>query len=235
MEQAARFEEVKIPLREPVHGLEAVSGTLGVPEWWPTGSRICMLIAHGAQVEDPLLEGIARELTERKFLTLRFLLPHVEANKKRVDPPAVMRRVFMAAASLVSRDPTAAPAHIFVGGKNQGAMAAAHAANGRLRASGLFFLGYPLHKQGEQDDVRAERLFRAISPMLFIQGDRDRNCELPVLQNTLVRVGAPWDLHVVREADHAFKLLKKSERSADDIQREILQKLEGWVARVLGE
>ena len=133
VEQAARYEEVKIPLREPVHGLEAVSGTLGVPEWWPTGSRICLLIAHGAQIEDPLLEGIARELTERKCLTLRFLLPHVEANKKRVDPPAVMRRVFMAAASLVSRDPTAAPAHIFVGGKNQGALAAAHAANGRLR------------------------------------------------------------------------------------------------------
>jgi len=235
VEQTARFEEVKIPLREPVHGLEAVSGTLGVPEWWPTGSRICLLMAHGSQVEDPLLESVARELTERKYLTLRFLLPHVEANKKRMDSPAVLRRVFLAAASLVNRDPTAAPAHIFVGGKNQGALAAAHAATSRLRAAGLFFLGFPLHKQGDPSDVRAERLYRAISPMLFVQGDRDRNCELSALKTTLIRVGAPWNIHVVRGADHAFKMLKSAERPEEEVHREILTKIDGWVTKVLGE
>ena len=155
VEQAARYEDVKIQLREPVHGLESVSGVLGIPEWWPTGARVCILLAHGSQAKDPLLENLARELTERKYLTFRFLLPYVEANKRSPDESVVVRRTFAAAADLVTRDPTASPAHLFIGGKNQGALAAAHAVAGQLRAAGLFFLAYPLHPRGNPNDVRS--------------------------------------------------------------------------------
>ena len=51
--------------------------------------------------------------------------------------------------TLLQSDPTAAPAHLFIGGKNVGALAAAHAATARLRVDGLFLLGYPLHKQDD--------------------------------------------------------------------------------------
>jgi len=235
VEQTARFEEVKIPLREPLHGLDAVSGILGIPEWWPTGSRICMLIAHGSQIKDPLLESLARDLTSRKYLTLRFLLPHVEAKKTQLDPPAVLKRLFQSAVGLVNRDPTAAPAHIFVGGKNQGALAAAHAATGPVRAAGLFMLGYPLHRQGDVEKVQAERLYRATTPMLFVQGDKDRYCDLKALKETLKRVGAPWDTHVVRSADHALRLEEESGRLEEDVFRDVLAKVEGWTTKVLGE
>ena len=74
VEPSVRFEEVRIPLPATVHGLDAVSGVLGIPEWWPTGSRVGIVLAQSTQKEDPLLENLQRGLTERTYLTLRFHL-----------------------------------------------------------------------------------------------------------------------------------------------------------------
>ncbi len=235
VEPTARFEDIEIPLPEPVHDLSAVKGVLGVPEWWPTGSRVSVVLAHGKEAEDPLLEGLQRALTERKFLTLRFRFPFVEAEKSRPDDTPVLLRTFRAAAAVLGRDPTAAPAHLFIGGKNLGAQAAAYAAAARLRVDGVFLLGYPLHKQGSTAELRDDPLYRVISPTLFVQGTRDRHCDLDVLRRVLLRVGAVSKLHVVDEADHGFKVLKKSPRTQEDVEAEVLTALHDWIAKVLGE
>jgi predicted alpha/beta-hydrolase family hydrolase len=235
IEPTARFEKVEIPLGEPVYGLESVPATLGVPEWWPTGSRVSVIIAHGSQKEDPLLQFLQEQLTERKLLTLRFHFPFVEAGKKRPDSQAVMLRVFRAAIGLLARDPTAAPAHVFLGGKNVGALAAAHAGTARLRLDGLFLLGFPLHKQGDTSKLRTERLFRVVSPILFATGTRDRNCELDVLRRIVLRIGAPTAIHAVEEADQGFKVTKKSTRTQEEVDREILGTVEAWIRKILGE
>jgi predicted alpha/beta-hydrolase family hydrolase len=234
VEPTARYEQVRIPLREPVHGLEAVPGVLGIPEWWPTGARVGVAIAHGAQKEDPLLEFLQQQLTERKILTLRFPMPFVEADKKRQDPPAVLLNTYRSAVTMLHNDPTAAPAHLFIGGKNAGALAAAHAATARLRIDGLFLLGYPLHKQDDASVVQADRLFRVVNPILFLTGSRDRHCDLAALRKVTVRVGAPTEIRSIEEADHTFKV-RKSERDPDDLQREILALLEHWIRKIVGE
>ena len=235
VEPAPRYEDIEIPLRDPVHGLDRVTGVLGIPEWWPTGSRVSVVIAHGNQADDPQLEFLQQQLTERKLLTLRFRFPFVEAGKKRPDEPLVMTRTFAAAVAALSRDPTSAPAHIFIGGKGQGALGAAHAGTGRLHVDGVFFLGYPLHKQGDTEELRSDRLFRLVAPLLFLTGDRDRFCDLDALRRTTLRIGAQTDIHILREADQAFKVLKKSDRTEEDVLQEMLSTLEAWIARTLGE
>lgn len=234
VEPTAKFEQVRIPLREPVHGLDSVPGTLGTPEWWPTGARVGVVIAHGAQKEDPLLEFLQRELTERKFLTLRFPMPFVEAGKKRQDAPPVLLGTFRSAVTMLQNDPAAAPAQTFIGGKNAGALAAAHAATARLRTDGLFLLGYPLHKQGDPSVVQADRLFRVVSPILFLTGSRDRYCDLATLRKVTLRVGAPTEIRSIEEADHAFRV-RKSEREPEDMQNEVLALLEHWIRKIVGE
>jgi predicted alpha/beta-hydrolase family hydrolase len=206
-----------------------------VPEWWPTGSRVSVILAHGSQKEDPLLQYLQEQLTERKLLTLRFHFPFVEAGKRRADSQAVMLRVFRAAIGLLGRDPTAAPAHVFVGGKNVGALAAAHAGTARLRLDGLFLLGFPLHKQGSTAELRTERLFRVVSPILFATGTRDRYCDLDVLRRVSLRIGAPTEIHAVEDADHAFKVTKKGPRTQEEVDQEILGTVEAWVRKILGE
>jgi len=235
VESTAQFEEVQIPLAEPVYGLASVKGILGIPEWWPTGSRISVVLAQGSRGEDPLLEGLQRELTERRFLTLRFGFPFMQAGKKRPDSMAVLQRTYLSAMAILGRDPTAAPAHVFIGGKNLGALVAAHAATARVRIEGLFFLGYPLHKQDDPSEVRAERLFRVVNPMLFVQGSKDRHCDQDALRRTLARVGAPVQLHTVAEADHTLRVAKKSGRTPEEVQAEIFASIDAWIKKTLDE
>ncbi len=236
VEPSARFEEVKIPLPEPVHDLEAVTGVIGIPEWWPSGQRVGVVLGSGlsGKAGDPLMETLHRQLTERKYLTIRFNFPYVEAGRKRPDPVPVLRQTFRAAVATLGNDPTSAPAHVFLGGSGIGARAATHVAPDRLRIDGIFCLGFPLHPAGKPGDTRAEQLFRIVTPMLFVQGDRSRFADLDVLRRTLARVGAPTQLHVVHEADHTFRVPKKSSRTEEDVQQEVLATLEGWFQKVLG-
>ena len=236
VEPSARFEEVKIPLPDPVHGLTEVSGVLGIPRWWPTGSRVSVVLAHGAHrdMNEPSVEHLHRELTERRYLTLRFNFPFAEAKKRRVDTPGVLRRALRAAIGALARDPTAAPAHLFLGGKGLGAQTAAEIAGARLRIDGVFFMGYPLHPNDKPEEVAAEQLYRIISPMLFVQGTRDKSCDLDTLRQALTRVGAPTTLQVLQEADAQFKVLKKSGRTDEEIQAEVLDGVDNWIQKVLG-
>ncbi len=114
----------------------------------------------------------------------------------------MLERAFRAAVGVLARDPSAAPAHLFVGGVGLGAQVAVQAAATRLRVDGVFALGYPLHtRDAPTKNVRAEALYRLVAPILFVQGTRDRTCDLDALHKTLTRVGVPKTLHVIPEAD----------------------------------
>jgi len=234
MEPAARFDEIRIPV--PTSGNLEVSGVLGVPEWWPSGARVGVVLAPGnnGRCDDPFLTEIHQRLTERKFLTLRFNFPFGEAGRRRPDPMLLLRQTYRAAIQMLSADPTGAPAHVFIGGLGLGAKVASHAASDRVRVTGLFALGYPLHVSGKPEKLDAEQLYRIITPMLFIQGSRAKNCDLDVLRRTLARVGAPTALQVVEEADHLFRVPKKSGRSPQEVMDETLAALEAWFEKIAG-
>jgi predicted alpha/beta-hydrolase family hydrolase len=81
--------------------------------------------------------------------------------------------------------------------------------------------------------VKAEQLYRVVAPMLFLQGTRDRNCDLDALRHTLGRVGAPTTLHSVEQADQHFRVLKKSGRMQEEVHQELLEAVDGWIEKVL--
>ena len=94
-------------------------------------------------------------------------------------------------------------------------------------------MGFPPHPPGKPALVSPEQLFRVISPMLFLQGKRDRQCDLDLLRRTLTRVGAPTTLQVLEEADHHFRVLKKSHRTEEEVQQELLAYIYAWVQRIV--
>ena len=180
------------------------------------------------------IENLHRELTERRYLTLRFNFPFAEAGKRRPDPMPVLRRTLRAAVGALGRDPTAAPAHLFLGGFGLGGQVAADLASARVRVDGLFLLAYPLHPPNAPEELQPEQLFRIVSPALFIQGDRDTTCDVEVLRQTLVRVGAPTALHVIPDADRQFKVLKKSGRTQEQVTQQVTSALDDWIQDILG-
>lgn len=236
MEPTAQFEDITIPLIEPVHGRDSVRGVLGIPEWWPTGERVAVVIAHGgaSNVEDPMIAMLTRGLTEKSYLTLRFNFPFAEASKRSsADSEDVLERGFRAALNVLGRDPTALPARLFVGGVGIGSRVAAKLVADRLHADGLFMLGFPLHPQDKPEKSDPDILFRATAPMLFIQGTRDRRCNTSALRQALRRVGAPIELYDVEEADSVFHVPKSSGRTNQQVQTEVYRVLSTWLARRL--
>lgn len=227
MEANAKYEKVKIPLREETQGIATVSGILGTPEWWPTGQRIGIVLAHGADsnMEDPLLAALQASLTAQRYLTLRFNFPFAEARltapsdensdtqkpkrgtkKKKstpppIDPLEVLVDAYRSAILFMMRDSTNMPAHLFIGGRDIGGRAAAQLSSVRARINGVFYLGYPLHPPGKPKEANARDLFRVVSPMLFIQGSRNPYCEPEALRRTLLGVGAPTALRIIEDAD----------------------------------
>jgi predicted alpha/beta-hydrolase family hydrolase len=236
VEHAARYEDVKIPLRDPVHGLSELSGVLGIPEWWPTGARIGVVLAHGAgsDMNNPLLVSVQKRLTDGGYLTIRFNFPFAEGKKKKPDEDLILEDAYSAALGILARDPTAAPAHVFVGGMQLGARIVANLSAARLRSDGVFLIGYPLHEAGKSDVVDARPLFRIIAPLLFIQGSKDKFCDLSALRKTLLRVGAPHSLFTLEEVDHRLIAPKKSGRPDEEIYAGLATKLEQWMSKILG-
>jgi predicted alpha/beta-hydrolase family hydrolase len=236
VEQSPRFEELKIRLPEPVSGIEEVSAVLGIPEWWPTGARVGLVFAHGSagNMDDPAIRDLQRRLTEQKILTLRFNFPFGEAGKRSgTDSIEVLERTFRAALAVLARDASQAPAQVIVGGKGIGASVAARLAASRARIGGLFFLSFPLHPQDRKEKIQAENLFRITSPMLFVQGTRDRRCDIDTLRTTLRGVGASTQLHVVEEADQHFKVTKRSLRNEEEIRNETFEVVHDWLDKVI--
>jgi hypothetical protein len=236
MEPAATFEEIEIPLPEPIHGLHHLNGVMGIPEWWPTGERVAVVLAHSgtSNHEDPLLATLCKELTERSYLTLRFNFPFAQARKRSSsDTPAILERGFRAGLNILGRDSTSLPARLIVGGVGLGGRVAAGLVADRLQADGLFLLGFPLHPQDKPDKSDAEVLFRTTTPTLFVQGTRDRRCDGKALRNELRRVGTPIELYDVEDADSSFTVPKKSLRTNEEIHAEVLSVLANWIGRRL--
>jgi len=234
VEQSAKFEEIQIPLVEPAHGREHVSAVLGIPEWWPTGSRVAVVMAHSAtsDYQHPLLVSLQDQLTQERFLTLRFNFPFAEAGDTgNPDSIEVLEKTFRTAIATLGRDPTSAPAHIFVGGLGLGARVAAQIATTPLRIEGAFFLSFPLHPADAVDRVDAEQLYRITSPAIFIQGSLDPCCSIEALSRTVRRVGAPIEVRSIPVVDEDFAAVSPSLRSEEEIHNEVFEHLLRWTEK----
>jgi hypothetical protein len=233
--ETAKFKEVRIELPEPLEGCDSLSAVIGFPEWWPTGARIAVVIAHGeGDLNDPLVTHLHENLAQDRFLTLRFNFPFAEAGKKPKNPdPAVLDKAFRAALGLLSRDKSSAPSHLFLGGLGLGAQAAARLATSRIHADGLFFLGFPLHPKGAPEQSNIEALYRLTASMLFLQGSKDPRCNLDFLRRSLSRVGAPTILRIFEGADGSLLQSGQSEAERAGIYRASARIVGDWIEGIL--
>ncbi len=220
-------EPVPIVLDEGVR----VSGLLQGPRQ----ARACYVLAHGAGagMKHPFMTAVATGLGERGIASLRYQFPYMERGGKRPDPPAVAHATVRAAVDAARRSLPDLP--LIAGGKSFGGRMTSQAqAKAPLPGvSGLAFLGFPLHPAGQPSQDRAEHLYDAKVPMLFLQGTRDTLAELDQLEPLCRALGSRATLKLFQDADHSFHVPARTGRKDADVHGEMLDVFAGWIDNVI--
>lgn len=118
-------------------------------------------------------------------------------------------------------------------GKSMGSRIGCHVAlEEDVRA--LVCLGYPLCGGGDPSKLRDKVLREITTPILFVQGTRDKLCPLELLDPIRREMLAPNELHVVEGGDHSLAATQKQLRAADETQHDvdirILQTIKDFIA-----
>jgi predicted alpha/beta-hydrolase family hydrolase len=108
------------------------------------------------------------------------------------------------------------------------------AEEGALEALGLLLLGYPLHAAGRPEQPRAEHFPRLTVPVLFASGTRDAMAGKADLTKAARRIKGPVTFHWIDTADHGYKPLKSSGRTAADVLDEVAAVSADWVSALPG-
>jgi predicted alpha/beta-hydrolase family hydrolase len=190
-----------------------------------------VVLGHGAgsNRRNPMLLALADAVGASGRAALLYNFPYAERGLRRPDPPAVLESTTRAAAALALAETGAT--RIVHGGRSMGGRIASQVVAAGEPASGLVFLGYPLHPPGQPNRLRDAHLPRIVAPLLFVQGTRDAFAREDLLRSLMTRLGPRAELHRIREADHSFGVLRRSGRTAGEVLAEVEGALLGWLDR----
>lgn len=119
-------------------------------------------------------------------------------------------------------------------GKSMGGRIGCHVAL-EEKINALVCFGYPLCAMGDRTKLR-DKVLRALrTPVLFVQGTRDKLCPLDLLERVRAEMKAPNVLHVVEGGDHSLAVTKRQLQTAgetqDDVDLKILEAIKQFVER----
>jgi predicted alpha/beta-hydrolase family hydrolase len=187
----------------------------------------------GAGMRHRFMQAMAEQLAARGVATLRYNFPYTQEEKRRPDPQKLLLSTVHNAIELARKTAPGLP--LFAGGKSMGGrMTSLLASTTPLPGVlGLAFLGFPLHGAGKPSRERAAHLHAFDLPLLFVQGSRDKLCELDELRPLVHDLGRRATLHVLPDGDHSFGMPKRSGRTEADVQPEVAGVVADWMnARV---
>jgi uncharacterized protein len=191
------------------------------------------LFAHGAGAGSthPWMESWAGALEELGRV-VRFDYPYMAAGRK--APDRLPKLLIAHREALEAARDEHEPERVILIGKSMGSRVGCHLSNEEnIEVDGLVCLGYPLKAPSKTAKVRDEVLRALETPILFVQGTRDRLCPLELLAEVRPKMEAPNELHVVEEGDHSLKITKRHTKATGVTQEEsdaaALQALATWL------
>jgi predicted alpha/beta-hydrolase family hydrolase len=207
----------------------------------PSGSDFdrAVLLAHGAgsDMDGAALRAVADVLAASRIPSLRFNYPYRTAGRKAPDRPAMLLTATREAGAELARRTQIAPEQLVLGGRSMGgrycSLAAADEAD-PVPARGLLLLGYPLHAAGRPEARRDDHFRRLSMPVCFVSGTRDALAGRADLTRSARSVRGDVTFHWVDTADHAYRPLKSSGRTLDDVLGEVATVATEWVTKLRG-
>jgi predicted alpha/beta-hydrolase family hydrolase len=221
------------PVRIPTDGDLTVSANLNRPDGWRPGRGTAVILAHGAanSKDNPLLVAVGDAMAEAGILSLRFNFPYADRGKSSPDGQKRLETTWLGVMEWIRNDPDRRPGRLVAAGKSMGGRVASQlAAEGRLAADGLIFLGYPLHAPGRKDRLRDAHLPDIKIPMLFLSGTRDALCDLDRLKPVLAGLAPPPELIIIEGGNHSFDLPRERAGEQRGCFSEIAAHCLGWLS-----
>jgi len=198
----------------------------------PDDARALYGFGHGAGagMRHRFMQAASDALGDHGIATFRYQFPYVEKRIRRIDPQPVLLATVRAAVEAAAAAAPDLP--LLAGGKSMGGRmtSLASAAEALPGVRGLVFFGFPLHPAGAPAVTRAEHLERVQTPMLFLQGTRDKLGDLDLLRPIIERLAPRASIHIVEGADHSFEVPKRSGRNLADVLEELAGTVSSWAA-----
>jgi uncharacterized protein len=189
------------------------------------------VFAHGAGAPSshPWMQRWVKRL-ETIGAVSTFDYPYMKERRKRPDP---LPKLITAHREALAQARGAHSGPIVLIGKSLGARVGCHVALKEDMAA-IICLGYPLCGWGDRARLRAEVLRALSTPVLFVQGTRDRLCPLDMLERVRREMTAANELYVVEGGDHSLVVakgqLKASGETQDKVDEHILEAIRHFVA-----
>ncbi len=206
-------------------------GTVSAIFYSRAEAKQVLVFAHGAGVgmKSKFMEQVSLSLAELGVATLRFNFPYMEKGKKVPDTKPVSTAAIKAAVERTAKLCPRLP--LFAGGKSFGGRMTSTAASEGLLAGvkGIIFFGFPLHPPGKPSIERAEHLYNAGKPMLFIQGSRDSLASLDLLKSVIKKIGSKADLFVIEGGDHSFHCPKEYALKDSEVIEMLCKEVKRWI------
>lgn len=184
-----------------------------------------LLLAHGAGAgqEHPFMVGVRRRLVDSGFAVASFDYPYREEGRKAPDRS---ERLLACHRAVHDQLVTTFGASPFLVGKSMGGRIGSHLA---VVSPGRVFLGYPLVPAGRTVPRDTSHL-AGLGPLLFIQGARDPLAPIALVSDLVA--GLPHaELEVIADADHGFRVPKRTGLDADAVLDRITDRVVRWLQR----
>jgi predicted alpha/beta-hydrolase family hydrolase len=203
------------------------------------GADRAVLLAHGAgsDMNGTALVAVAKGLAAAGVPSLRFNYPYRSTGKKAPDRPKVLDAATREAAAELAKRAKLDPSRLVLGGRSMGGRYCSLVvgdADDPVPAAALLLLGYPLHAAGRPEQPRADHFPRLHVPVLFVSGTRDALASQPDLTKAARRVDGEVSFHWIDTADHGYRPLKSSGRTAGDVLQEVADVAARWVTSLPG-
>lgn len=225
---AYTLEESKVKLAKG--GETSLVYAIPTREYEPTTS---VIIAHGAggPMHSPFIRFFHTELAKQGFVALKFNFPYMEARRKVPDRTEILEASYQNIIDFVKNGKHRTN-RVIIGGKSMGGRIASQvAAKNESDVNGLFFLGYPLHRPGNTDELRDAHLYKIRKPMLFLSGTRDSFARKDLLEGVVMKIGTNAQLKWIENGDHSFKTSSSKTDKADGTN-EALRDLLEWIHKI---
>ncbi|HDL42104.1 MAG TPA: hypothetical protein ENG98_03740 [Actinobacteria bacterium] len=202
-----------------------VTARLVVP---PDPLPVGILLAHGAGAgqDHPFMVMMRDSLAAYGYPTMTFNYHYVERGSKAPDRAPKLLAVHRAAADRLATYCDA----VVLAGKSMGSRMGTHlVGDDGWDAAAVVSFGYPLVPIGKDTPRPTDHLRRIRCPQLYFAGTRDRLSPPALMARAIASVPAAG-LVVVDGADDGFHVLKRSDRSDDDVLDELATTTTSWIS-----